>query len=180
MRCEASPNRASLFYLLIQQTNMKKTYGIFGKMEQILAIKAGAATLQVHFVGGSMTPYGTIPATFTTSNELWQAVIEHSKEFKSGLVKLVCAIGEPAPKLEAHTEAPKVDVSGEATQGTLDLEEPVEEPVAEADWTTVTVAGKEDAAEYLRQNFDLPTRLMRSVAAVKRYGAEHKVKFVGI
>jgi hypothetical protein len=67
----------------------RKTYGVSGYMEWVALIPCGKATVKVHFSGGSLTGYGVTPAEFTTQNPMTQAIIENSKEFKSGKIFLL-------------------------------------------------------------------------------------------
>lgn len=67
----------------------RKTYGVSGYMEWIALIECGKATVKVHFSGGSLTGYGVTPAEFTTQNPMTQAIIENSKDFKSGKIFLL-------------------------------------------------------------------------------------------
>lgn len=67
----------------------RKTYGVRGYLEWVALIECGKATVKVHFSGGSLTAYGVTPAEFTTQNPMTQAIIENSKEFKSGKIFLL-------------------------------------------------------------------------------------------
>ena len=67
----------------------RKTYGVSGYMEWVALIECGKATVKVHFSGGSLTGYGVTPSEFTTQNPMTQAIIENSKEFKSGKIFLL-------------------------------------------------------------------------------------------
>ena len=67
----------------------RKTSGVSGYMEWVALIECGKATVKVHFSGGSLTGYGVTPAEFTTQNPMTQAIIENSKEFKSGKIFLL-------------------------------------------------------------------------------------------
>ena len=67
----------------------RKTYGVSGYMERVALIECGKATVKVHFSGGSLTGYGVTPAEFTTQNPMTQAIIENSKDFKSGKIFLL-------------------------------------------------------------------------------------------
>lgn len=58
-------------------------------MERVALIECGKATVKVHFSGGSLTGYGVTPAEFTTQNPMTQAIIENSKDFKSGKIFLL-------------------------------------------------------------------------------------------
>ena len=67
----------------------RKTYGVSGYMEWVALIECGKATVKVPVSGGSLTGYGVTPAEFTTQNPMTQAIIENSKEFKSGKIFLL-------------------------------------------------------------------------------------------
>lgn len=70
-----------------------KKYGTVGLMEWMCSIAVGKARFSFHFSGGMFNGYGMIPATFTTSDEFQQHVIEHSDYFRSGKIKLLSAYG---------------------------------------------------------------------------------------
>ena len=67
----------------------RKKYGIDGLMEYQGCFHAGKTEINVHFKGGMLTAYGVTPATFSTDNKLIQFVIENSREFKGGRIKLL-------------------------------------------------------------------------------------------
>lgn len=67
----------------------KVTYGAPRLMDWIAQIKAGAATVTVHFTGGALTVYGVTPAQYTTTNPVIQKAIENSTYFKEGRITLV-------------------------------------------------------------------------------------------
>jgi hypothetical protein len=43
----------------------------------------------VTFTGGGLTSYGVTPAQYTTENILYQKIIENSKDFRRGKIKLL-------------------------------------------------------------------------------------------
>jgi len=53
----------------------KITYGAPRLVDWVAQIKAGAATVRVHFTGGALTSYGVTPAEYTTANPFIQKVI---------------------------------------------------------------------------------------------------------
>lgn len=67
----------------------KKTYGVYGLTDYVAEIKSGKVTLKAHFTGGAMTSYGVTPASYSTSNEVIQRIIERSEQFKSGRIQLI-------------------------------------------------------------------------------------------
>ena len=71
------------------KNQFKKTYGVSGLIDWQAQIKAGKASLIVTFTGGGLTSYGVTPAQYTTENILYQKIIENSKDFKRGKIKLL-------------------------------------------------------------------------------------------
>jgi hypothetical protein len=71
------------------ENKFKKTYGVEGLIDWQVNLKAGKTTLVVNFTGGGLTSYGVTPAQYTTENILYQFIIENSKEFKKGKIKLL-------------------------------------------------------------------------------------------
>lgn len=143
----------------------RKTYGVSGLMDWAANIKAGKATVNVHFTGGALTAYGVTPATYSTTNPLFQAVIENSDYFKNGRITLLS-------KMEVAGSAPKKQKTS-STAETTD---------GEADgMTVVEVADKNDAIEYLKENY--PDKgygavKLRTKSAFDAACAEHGIKFV--
>lgn len=78
----------------------RKTYGAPRLVDWVAQIKAGGATVRVHFTGGALTSYGVTPAEYTTDNAFIQKVIEQSRYYKEGRIILLrkTEIAE-APKL---------------------------------------------------------------------------------
>lgn len=71
------------------KNQFKKTYGVSGLIDWQAQIKAGKASLIVTFTGGGLTSYGVTPAQYTTENILFQKIIENSREFRAGKIKLI-------------------------------------------------------------------------------------------
>ena len=85
----------------------RKKYGIDGLMEYQGCFHAGKTEINVHFKGGMLTAYGVTPATFSTDNKLIQFVIENSREFKGGRIKLIEADYSEEEILAAREAAQK-------------------------------------------------------------------------
>lgn len=64
----------------------RKTYAIRGYLEYEALIPVGPGKVRVHFDGGSLTGYGSTPATFSTSDPVLQTIIEKSELWKSGKI----------------------------------------------------------------------------------------------
>lgn len=67
----------------------RKTYGVKGYIDIQLRIDVGKARASVRFTGGAMTAYGVTPAEYTTSERTKQAMIENSRQFRSGRIMLL-------------------------------------------------------------------------------------------
>jgi hypothetical protein len=201
--------------------NKKVTYGTPTLMEYVAVIKLGKTTLRVPFTGGTITAYGVNPATFTTSNPIYQSAIENSSMFASGrIVKMseTALNGSNKIKLERNPEkeeksereefieepaavtdipdAPMAaaeeaetqegeEATSEATESNAATEgEEVTTEAAEseddANMTLVEVTCLEDAATYLKEQFGVANRQVRSKASAETIGKANGVKFVWV
>ena len=76
---------------------MRKTYYAPGLLDLQLVLHAGKAWTTVHFTGGRLSGYGDYRASFTTDDTTLQALIEKSRDFLSGRIRLATQnIGRPA------------------------------------------------------------------------------------
>ena len=182
----------------------KITYGVPGLVDWIAEIKAGAATLRVHFSGGALTTYGVTPAEYTTANPFIQKVLEQSSEFKNGRIitlrrteipnsnklvkpakrKLQAATQSPTLQPDAEQPTPDAASSQPATEHEAEAanEEPTDnfETTAATDgFTAVEVSCLQDAHAYLQEKFNLASYKVRSYEAAQRAAAEHGVRFTG-
>ena len=180
----------------------RKTYGVSGYMEWVALIECGKATVKVHFSGGSLTGYGVTPAEFTTQNPMTQAIIENSKEFKSGKIFLLREI-EGTGKFKEFVRGQHANegnhldgqaATASAIAGTAldaDDEESTDDTEAETvedSEATVTADGKaiidvtdlDDARDYLCENFGIARSSLRSNVSVYRAAEEHNIVFRGI
>lgn len=73
----------------MNKSRSKNTYGVYNLIEWLARLRMGKATVKVHFSGGSITPQGVTPATYTTEDPIIQFAIERSPDFLSGKIKLV-------------------------------------------------------------------------------------------
>ncbi len=104
----------------------KVTYGAPQYMDWVAQIKAGAATVTVHFTGGALTVYGVTPAQYTTTNPFIQKAIEMSSYFKEVRITLISRVllDTPAKTLKAkkaqkqHPSTPQ-DTTDEYTKQPL-------------------------------------------------------------
>lgn len=177
---------------------IRKTYGVSGLMDWTVQIKVGKAVVSVHFTGGALTAYGVTPAKFSTTNPFFQGVIENSTHFKNGRIML---LGEMEVPDDAATKERKrrAAILAKAKEGALsanvveDVEqtegnEAVDETEVsqeevmndEEDYTTVEVADKNEAVEYLKEHCNslLTATQLRTKTAFMNACEEYKVRFV--
>lgn len=184
----------------------KITYGAPRLVDWVAQIKAGAATVRVHFTGGALTSYGVTPAEYTTSNPFIQKVIENSSYFKEGRIILLrrTTVEEPkkpAPKPKAQpapqpAPAPQPKVEEPVAETPAPAPVPVEaevqkvtepDPAAEAQaeetetsgLTKVPVTCLPDAQAYLQENFNISSYKVRSCEIAQKIAAEHGIQFTG-
>lgn len=162
----------------------KITYGAPRYMDWVAQLKAGAATVRIHFTGGALTAYGVTPAEYTTTNPVVQRVIEQSQYYKEGrIVKLrSTTVADPkgVSKPKKTIEKPQTPTPTPAVAGTepTEPETPAEETPAEG-LKEVEVSCLQDVQDYLQQNFGISSYKVRSKAAAQRAASEHGVMFTG-
>jgi len=184
----------------------KKTYGAPRYMDWVAQIRAGAATVRVHFTGGALTVYGVTPAEYTTTDPFTQKVIEQSQYFKEGRIVLLkkvemsdpqCIKPKKAPKRGAEPAAPvqtpaletpatpapvqveSVAPGNESTQTAEEVTEIAEAIQESVDLTNVEASCLQDAQAYLQEHFNISSYKVRSYEAAQRAAAEHGVQFTG-
>lgn len=180
----------------------KITYGAPRLVDWVAQIKAGSATLRVHFTGGALTSYGVTPAEYTTSNPFIQKVIENSSYFKQGrITKLRTTKLPDAPKPKAKPKAvtapqsapvpqTKVEEPVAETPAPVEAEaqeatepEPATEVQAEETETTgltkVEVTCLPDAQAYLQENFNISSYKVRNCETAQQIASEHGIQFTG-
>ncbi|MDE6345374.1 MAG: hypothetical protein K2L55_01725 [Muribaculaceae bacterium] len=186
----------------------KITYGAPRLVDWVAQIKAGAATVRVHFTGGALTSYGVTPAEYTTANPFIQKVIEQSSYFKEGRIVLLRRAQSANPpmaakptkakskqqaELKAAPEGPETERVSAATEAPVaaevDSEAPEQAPevkseengaeAAAGNLTVVEVGCLQDAQAYLQENFNISSYKVRTYDVAQRAAAEHGVRFVG-
>lgn len=186
----------------------KITYGAPRLVDWVAQIKAGAATVRVHFTGGALTQYGVTPAEYTTANTFIQKVIEQSSYFKEGRIILLRRTevatppvpvkptkgkpkAQPTPKpanvepvvedTPVVEEAPVVpEVEPEVQETIVEEEAEVNEAEATANnLTVIEVSCLQDAQAYLQENFNISSYKVRGYESAQRAASEHGVRFVG-
>ena len=184
----------------------KITYGAPRLVDWVAQIKAGAATVRVHFTGGALTSYGVTPAEYTTTNPFIQKVIENSSYFKEGRITLIRKTEIPnsakpkASKAKSKTAPAPIIEKPNVEAQTKETPEPATTPTVEtkreqtmtesgdktepencetSGLTKVEVTCLQDAQAYLQENFNISSYKVRSYEAAQRAGAEHGIQFAG-
>lgn len=163
----------------------KKTYGAPRLVDWVAQIKAGAATVRVHFTGGALTAYGVTPAEYTTDNPFIQKVIEQSKYFKEGRIILLRKSEVPVPANPVEhvvKQMPPATIHTEEVTNVDSVEENTADDVAEVNNETLTqveASCLQDAQAYLQENYNIASYKVRSYDAAQRAASEHGIKFVG-
>ncbi len=140
-----------------------KTYGVMGLMEWQPIIHVGKATFHPEFTGGTMSAFGTTPATYTTKDPVAQHIIESSSYYKSGRIELI-----RENSIEEHSEE---NVSIDKSDTAI-AEEPSEVTSEAKD---MQFASTGDAANYLNETYGIPKMQLRSRAAVQQAGADYNL-----
>lgn len=128
-----------------------KTYGVSGLIDFTTQIKSGKCSVSVHFTGGALTAYGVTPAKFSTSNPMFQHIIENSEQFKNNRIIL---LGEIEVKGKENTTVNKQkNNSNSSADNTVIMNPPKGEELSMNPESVVEVADKYDAIEYLKEHF---------------------------
>ena len=140
----------------------KKTYGVEGLVDWTAELYAGKAKLIVNFTGGGMTSFGITPAEFTTENPIYQAIIENSREFKRGKIKLLRGVKMKMPMSNVITDFNKVKKDLPSQRKSVP-----------------EVRNCADAAKWLKNNLDISV-YGKSKLDIMRIAAENDVDFPNI
>lgn len=147
---------------------ISKTYGVYNLMEWQCDI--GGHT--INFTGGSFTGYGVRPAQYTTKELFLQTLIERSRFFLSGRIKLLKSrptdediIVQRAPKKVTETAATE-------TVETVDAEVPAKTAV-------LVVSDRDDAVTKLNAQYGVAKRRLNSRAAILAEAAAAGVTLQG-
>ena len=130
---------------------LRKTYGVPGKIETVMVLKAGNNDVVVNFKGGSIVDFARKPASYSTTNPIYQAIIENSAQFKRGEIKLLGTIEVGG---EHHAAAAKKSGAKEYSE----------------------VTGTQKAIEVLK-SLGADTTSVKTKADAKRIAAELNISF---
>ena len=193
----------SLFVLTRKEKAMKKkviTYGVYGMMEYQTVIKMGKSSLKVNFSDGSINSFGQNPAKFTTKNFMIQHAIEHSYDFRRGLIQIIneheldeeVQISHNPVAIEPEfgddeVKAKVEDVVSGGTDGlegteVSDVTEGADAEVsdvtegAESSATEVEFSTNDEAKQYLESQFGVQRSKLRTRADIEKAGMQYGVK----
>jgi hypothetical protein len=80
---------------------MTKRYIITGYLTYSVLLKKENKYMKCCFEGGAVSGLGSRAASYTTNDKNVQELLENSKEFKNGMIKIAEVYGEPAKVVEA-------------------------------------------------------------------------------
>lgn len=83
---------------------MTKRYIITGYLTYSVLLKKENKYMKCCFEGGAVSGLGSRAASYTTNDKNVQELLENSKEFKSGMIKIAEVYGEPAKVAEPVAE----------------------------------------------------------------------------
>lgn len=182
---------------------MKKkviTYGVYGMMEYQTVIKMGKSSMKVNFSDGSINSFGQNPAKFTTKNFMIQHAIEHSYDFRRGLIQIIneheldeeVQISHNPVAIEPEfgddeVKAKVEDVVSGGTDGlegteVSDVTEGTDAEVsdvtegAESSATEVEFSTNDEAKQYLESQFGVQRNKLRTRADIEKAGMQYGVK----
>lgn len=130
-----------------------KTYGVAGLSEWHGKLKAGSIEVSVSFTGGTASPSGAQPAYFMTKDPVVQFVIENSKEFKNGFIKLV--MSQKLPGTHPREAVPKDAVHSDVEAESVEKDDSVAADVADGEVNSkqhVNVSDRYEAVEWLKEH----------------------------
>lgn len=193
----------SLFVLTRKEKAMKKkviNYGVYGMMEYQTVIKMGKSSMKVNFSDGSINSFGQNPAKFTTKNFMIQHAIEHSYDFRRGLIQIIneheldeeVQISHNPVAIEPEfgddeVKAKVEDVVSGGTDGlegteVSDVTEGTDAEVsdvtegAESSATEVEFSTNDEAKQYLESQFGVQRSKLRTRADIEKAGMQYGVK----
>ena len=133
---------------------IQKIYGVSDLKDWMVNIRSGKLTLRVSFSGGATTARGRVPATYSTSDPVKQAIIEKSDYFKYGRIYVVQQMNVP-DDAEALARKKRNDIiaNRNATAPVVEAKpEPAPAPEAKSEVQEVEVADKAEAVEWLKEH----------------------------
>lgn len=146
-----------------------KTYGVYGLMDWQPILHVGKARFQPLFEGGGATAYGETPAKYTTSNPIFQHIIESSHYYQCGHIQLLYS-NEEVEKNDEETNA--LESEAEDVKAHIAQEEG---DIAADGMTVMEFASTGDASQYLAETFDIPKSQLRGRTNVIAIAKEHGI-----
>ena len=141
-----------------------KKYEIKNYSEYIINVSVGKRTFSIPFTGGALTNVGSIPASYSTNNEIIQYAIEHSRYFAIGIVYL-------AQEIKTDEEIKKLAQSSQPTPQPATKRSSGEEKEIKK----VKVSDLQEAKNYLMENYPISGLSLRGEKSIME-----QAKIVGI
>lgn len=164
-----------------------KTYGVTGLMEWQPIIHTGKATFKPQFTGGAMSSYGVTPAKYTTSNPIFQHIIENSAYFKSGRIELLFETDDGQKDNSRHkshskgseeTLPQKNTETYDETEGNKPDDDQKDTNKVNETLEVVEVSDMETAKDYLMDNYGIDRSTLRTLKATTAAATKHGIRFV--
>jgi hypothetical protein len=143
-----------------------KKYEIKNYSEYIINVSVGKRTFSIPFTGGALTNQGSIPASYSTNNEIIQYAIEHSRYFAIGIVYLAQEIKteEVKPIRQNLQQTPQP-----ATKKSSGEEKEIKK---------VKVSDLQEAKNYLVENYNVSSLSLRGEKSIMEQAKIFGVEFI--
>lgn len=143
-----------------------KKYEIKNYSEYIINVSVGKRTFSIPFTGGALTNQGSIPASYSTNNEIIQYAIEHSRYYAIGIVYLAQEIKteEVKPIRQNLQQTPQP-----ATKRSSGEEKEIKK---------VKVSDLQEAKNYLVENYNVSSLSLRGEKSIMEQAKIVGVEFI--
>lgn len=145
-----------------------KKYEIKNYSEYIINVSVGKRTFSIPFTGGALTNQGSIPASYSTNNEIIQYAIEHSRYFAIGIVYL-------AQEIKTDEEIKKLDQSSQPNPQPASSKKSTGEEKA---IKKIKVSDLQEAKNYLMENYPISGLSLRGEKSIMEQAKIFGIEFI--
>lgn len=143
-----------------------KKYEIKNYSEYIINVSVGKRTFSIPFTGGALTNQGSIPASYSTNNEIIQYAIEHSRYYAIGIVYLAQEIKTEEVKPIRQNLQPTPQPATKRSSG------------EEKEIKKVKVSDLQEAKNYLMENYPISGLALRGEKSIMEQAKIVGVEFI--
>lgn len=143
-----------------------KKYEIKNYSEYIINVSVGKRTFSIPFTGGALTNQGSIPASYSTNNEIIQYAIEHSRYYAIGIVYLAQEIKTEEVKPTPQTLQPTPQPATKRSSG------------EEKTIKKVKVSDLQEAKNYLVENYNVSSLSLRGEKTIMEQAKIFGIEFI--